>query len=102
MDAHKRYETRYDIYSLGLVLLEIGLWQSIYYFNMRMLSEKDKECVCETHLAHLMGDEYKRAVLLCIGDDDVWRERSDNEDDVARVREVFAWKVLKESSSCVW
>jgi hypothetical protein len=32
-DVHKRYEKRCDIYSFGLVLLEISLGQSIYYFK---------------------------------------------------------------------
>ncbi|KAL8650484.1 MAG: hypothetical protein Q9226_005124 [Calogaya cf. arnoldii] len=32
-NRHRRFRHSYDIYSLGLVLLEIGLWQDIQKFN---------------------------------------------------------------------
>ena len=100
-DAHRRYETRYDIYSLGLVLLEIGLWQSIYY-----LKEKDQDAqqfrrkvknVCETHLSHLMGKAYQRAVLCCIDNDEIWKNAQGVDgDDSVTVQEIFCWRVVKE------
>ena len=105
-DTHKRYEMRYDIYSFGLVLLEIGLWQSIYYFK-----EKNQDAqqfrrkvrnICETHLPHYMGKGYQRAVLRCIDDDDMWKEAQGNDgNDAITVHEVFCWKVIKELRNCV-
>ena len=104
-DGHKRYEKRYDIYSLGLVLLEIGLWQSIYYFK-----QKDQDAqefrrkvrkVCETHLAHLMGKSYQRAVFSCIDDDEIWKESADYDDTATKVQEIFSWKVLRELGNCL-
>jgi hypothetical protein len=74
-----------DIYSLGIVLLEIGLWKTaldLYYqeapeelspFNASKRSWPDLECmqdwfisVAKKHLALCMGKKYQEAVIRCL------------------------------------
>ncbi|KAG7130557.1 hypothetical protein HYQ45_010662 [Verticillium longisporum] len=100
-DAHKRYKKRHDIYSLGLVLFEIGIWQSIFYFKKDNQDAQDFRRTirnaCESHLAHFMGKAYQRAVLQCLDEDDMWKEaEGDDDDDSSETHEVFFWKVVRE------
>ncbi|KAM0335463.1 hypothetical protein ACHAQA_000511 [Verticillium albo-atrum] len=99
-DAHKRYEKRHDIYSLGLVLFEIGIWQSIYYFKKENQDAQDFRRTirnaCESHLAHFMGKAYQRAVLQCLDEDEMWKEAESDEEDPSNIHEVFFWKVVRE------
>ncbi|KAM0491733.1 hypothetical protein ACHAPW_000421 [Verticillium nonalfalfae] len=101
-DAHKRYKKRHDIYSLGLVLFEIGIWQSIFYFKKDNQDAQDFRRTirnaCESHLAHFMGKAYQRAVLQCLDEDDMWKEAEgdDDDDDSSEIHEVFFWKVVRE------
>ena len=65
-----RFRRKYDIYNLGLVLLEIGIWDSISVFNEdspdpqgftnRLLR------VCKRDLGHRMGRIYRDVVIRCI------------------------------------
>lgn len=77
----------HDIYSLGVVLLELGLWKTARQMYDEMVIEKDhvktppkegklgqtvKEWYLELanrDLEHHMGSTYKKAVLLCLGGD---------------------------------
>jgi len=60
----------YDYYSLGLVLLEIGLWETID--GIRTKSSHDlKSKIIETKvppLRHVMGTAYRDAVAACLQD----------------------------------
>ncbi|CRK43083.1 hypothetical protein BN1708_008942 [Verticillium longisporum] len=100
-NAHKRYKKRHDIYSLGLVLFEIGIWQSIFYFKKDNQDAQDfRRAIrnaCDSHLAHFMGKAYQRAVLQCLDEDDMWKEaEGDDDDDFSETHEVFFWKVVRE------
>lgn len=104
-DTHKRYEKRHDIYSLGLVLFEIGMWQSIYYFKQENQDAQEFRRTirnaCEGYLAHFMGKAYQRAVLQCIDEDEMWKEAEDEDegDPPSNIHEVFFWKVVRELGS---
>jgi len=65
-----RYETKHDIYSLGLVLLEIGLWQQLRIFRKAGTKPADffklvKQLAIQ-ELPHRVGDIYRDVVLSCI------------------------------------
>ncbi|KAF8445462.1 hypothetical protein BDZ91DRAFT_753585, partial [Kalaharituber pfeilii] len=61
------YNRQYDIYSLGLVLLELGTWDPIkdsgkYNFQSRLLKGPVE------YLTSTMGNGYKKAVHWCLKD----------------------------------
>ncbi|KAH8745429.1 kinase-like domain-containing protein [Hyaloscypha sp. PMI_1271] len=67
-----RYRLEFDHYSLGLVLLEIGLWQTLEKLTEKMKVTSHQErldqiCVSKVPiLGHQMGTAYKDAVLACL------------------------------------
>ncbi|KAM6523070.1 hypothetical protein FSOLCH5_003690 [Fusarium solani] len=79
-EEHRRFERRFDIFSLGVVLFEIGMWQDAHYysssgsaaasgageFRRRLLH------VCAREMAHRMGEAYKVAVMACLDGDEMW------------------------------
>ena len=95
----ERFDVLHDIYALGTVLLEIGIWRPLLGFDRRferMRPQEIKQCL-ELHAAerlpHYMGLEYTEAVLTCLQGDflngeppdivttghDLWRERVQSE-----------------------
>ncbi|KAF4628431.1 hypothetical protein G7Y89_g9720 [Cudoniella acicularis] len=68
----------HDLYALGVILLEIGLWQSarsIYYQALRANPGSNPVpddirnmflSLAKKKLGHLMGESYLNAVLLCL------------------------------------
>lgn len=67
-----RFNALYDIYSLGVVLLEIGLWRVAAQFekNYEEIDPKARMDSLQEHakdrLPHYMGVDYKDAVLACL------------------------------------
>jgi len=66
-----RFSVLHDIYSLGVVLLEVGLWRPVLGFEAfaDMGPDAIKERLREhanTRLPHYMGKKYTRAVLECL------------------------------------
>jgi len=73
----KRFRQEYDYYSLGLVLLEIGFWNTIEKWKKEW-TETSKRTIAtrELHhkllesrvpfLAQIMGSNYKNAVVACL------------------------------------
>lgn len=68
------YTRQYDIYSLGLVLLELGMWQSIEvsgdfkprrYDPTKFLGKLLNRGPVDS-LGFMMGNAYKRAVVWCL------------------------------------
>ncbi|KAK6337821.1 hypothetical protein TWF696_001300 [Orbilia brochopaga] len=69
------YRIQFDYYSLGLVLLEIGLWETLeeilkrrkrkYASKREMLEDLQKARV--PLLGHFMGTDYQDAVNACLG-----------------------------------
>ncbi|EMT66640.1 hypothetical protein FOC4_g10007053 [Fusarium odoratissimum] len=71
------YRKGFDIYSLGVVLLEVGLWRVAW--SLRRDDEnpaKFKEVLVDDRLAHFMGTEYQEAVRSCLNGDLDHREGS--------------------------
>ncbi|KAI0100770.1 hypothetical protein GGR51DRAFT_344546 [Nemania sp. FL0031] len=69
------FNTIHDIYSLGVVLLEIGTWKTARQIYDKMFREEDptgedvKEAFiryARQELSHSMGSAYRDAVLLCL------------------------------------
>jgi hypothetical protein len=66
----------HDIYALGVVLLEIGLWQTVSSMvkEVKIPTGRQKSVqeilkqLTKRRLAHHMGDKYMEAVLSCLDD----------------------------------
>jgi hypothetical protein len=101
---HHRYERRHDIYSLGMILFEIGMWQDLHYFSNHSDSPFDFHQritnLCHTHLAHHMGEGYRDAVLLCIGRDDLWTSTGTKNEGAIALLELFSWEVVRVLKRC--
>jgi hypothetical protein len=101
---HRRYERRYDIYSLGMILFEIGMWQDLHYFSNRRDSAFDFHQrvvnVCHSQLAHHMGEAYRDAVLMCINRDDLWVATGAKDEGPAALLEAFSWEVVRALKCC--
>jgi serine/threonine protein kinase len=67
-----RFMVLHDIYSLGVTLLEIGIWRPVLGFDKRfegMTADEIKICLekhAEDRLPHYMGRAYTAAVLHCL------------------------------------
>ncbi|KAF2809499.1 kinase-like protein [Mytilinidion resinicola] len=67
-----KYRLEFDHYSLGLVLLEIGLWKTLERLTngMKVTTHEDRlDQICESRvrlLGHQMGTAYQDAVLACL------------------------------------
>lgn len=70
--THTAFSLEYDYYSLGLILLEIGLWKTLKDFtaNWGTISPfKLYECIIKRRLPllqHTMGKRYYNAVKFCL------------------------------------
>ena len=68
----KRFNAIHDIYSLGVVLLEIGLWRLAVGFEQNYKSMEPEEIMrnliehAKDRLPHYMGNGYTRAVVACL------------------------------------
>ncbi|KAK4205083.1 hypothetical protein QBC40DRAFT_65783 [Triangularia verruculosa] len=61
---------KHDVYSLGVVLLEIGLWQSVLKIVPRSTSGEEIRSLlmeqCQGRLAHFVGKSYQGVVVCCL------------------------------------
>ena len=104
------YKSTYDIYSLGLILLEIGLWMPLgrlwktkyvrWSFKSRLQSIYVKK------LAAKCGTTYMRLVEYCLRAADgvpVTQDPSQESSEdtrTSRLHTEFYWKVIKELERC--
>jgi hypothetical protein len=69
----KTYMKQYDIYSLGLVLFEVGMWTRLDEYTKPNLSPEDFRRrilgYVERDLPLWMGDRFRRAVETCLSGD---------------------------------
>ena len=96
------YQAGYDYYSLGLVLLELGLWTPL---NRLSVLEQDignypldrlRDLLCEkavSQLIPMMGDKYAEAVRICLSDHLLDLDRTE-------VEEKFSKEVLARLEDC--
>ena len=93
-----RYHPKYDIYSLGLVLFEIGIWNSIDHVAKASLEpEAFKKTVvnmCSTDLPFFVGTKYRDVVLHCLMCAD------EEADKAASSLETLYWSVVLELAKC--
>lgn len=100
-----RFRRKYDIYSLGLVLLEIGLWDSVSTFNTNLATPEafTERLVraCKRDLGHRMGRTYRDVVIRCIeGVKASNTEPLDSNDQKAEELMGFYWSVVRELAKC--
>ncbi|VUC29225.1 unnamed protein product [Clonostachys rosea] len=98
-----RYRAEYDFYSLGIILLEIGLWRSVSTirascsddstFRVRLRSD-----YCDRLLSR-MGVIYWRVVQRCINNDFLPHETNDPDDSYA-LQAAFEKHVVSELEKC--
>lgn len=100
-----RFKRKYDIYSLGLVLLEIGLWDSVSTFNTNLATPEAFTGrlvrACKRDLGHRMGRTYRDVVIRCIeGPKTGNTEPLDSNDQNAEELMSFYWSVVRELAKC--
>ncbi|EXJ70125.1 uncharacterized protein A1O5_07198 [Cladophialophora psammophila CBS 110553] len=81
----KYFMPQHDFYALGVILLEIGLWESVFslqshrFKNWRENPELVRQRILEhtrTRLAAAAGEEYAKVVLLCLTVKSPWEDDS--------------------------
>lgn len=69
-ESRPKYERKYDIYSLGLVLLELGFWRTLSSLVKSNLSPADFKAQvvrrCQKDLAFFTGSAYRDIALRCL------------------------------------
>ncbi|KAI0170412.1 hypothetical protein BJ166DRAFT_515944 [Pestalotiopsis sp. NC0098] len=69
-DNVKRYIKNYDVYSLGVVLLQIGLWEPIVSVTKSLTPDyakwPEELCDISTQLVLTMGSRFQRVVSWCL------------------------------------
>ena len=93
------YKPSFDIYSLGIILLEVGLWMPIQQFWKAKYTRKSfkarLEGVYSKKLAGKCGKAYMQAVDYCLGVAHTTRERKQS-----NLQTDFYWNVLKPLERC--
>jgi hypothetical protein len=101
---HRRYKRHYDVFSIGMILFEIGMWQDLHYFSNHRDTAFDFHQrvvnVCHTQLAHHMGEAYKNAVLICIDQDELWLAAESKQEASSAFLELFSWEVIRALKQC--
>lgn len=102
-DPKRLYRHAYDVYSLGILLLEVGLWEKLsnYYTMMLDPDEEDhyerRRRTCREYLGRLRwacGDKYADVVLSCL-----MINSSDDEVAKASERELCA-RIVADLEGC--
>ena len=100
-----RYRLQFDYYSLGLVLLEIGRWESLEHMsemigNRQALREKLRSEKVK-RLGQNMGTIYQNVVILCLGDDLMPAPGMENSTDGGiELRLKFSQHVVNQLARC--
>ncbi len=97
-DDRPPYHRKFDFYSLGLTLLEVGMWNTIDHRVSSSLepAEFKKRVIdrCAKDLPFFMGKRYCDAVLHCLNCAD------DKEDESASALETLYECVVLELAKC--
>ncbi|RGP78903.1 hypothetical protein FLONG3_2808 [Fusarium longipes] len=67
-DPKRLYRHAYDVYSLGILLIEVGLWKSLENgsdSNSNSDSDSDSDSGCNNNLYHDDEDHYERRRKIC-------------------------------------
>ena len=103
-NKHARYRTEFDIYSLGLVLLEIGLWLPLDSIRRKCSSDEDfrrrlRGEYCDKLLPR-MGAIYWRATQRCIANDFDLQASESGEAEDFPLQIAFEKHVVSQLSKC--
>jgi hypothetical protein len=99
-----KYKSVFDIYSFGLLLAEIGFWNTVSSIALGKEKNKDpspqafRRLVvkkCQADLACWMGERYRDVVLRCLNGEKA------SEDGVGENLSDFYWHVVLELIKCV-
>jgi serine/threonine protein kinase len=103
-----RYQRIHDIYSLGLLLLEIGLWKQVGEFRKPSTKPADFSKMltqlANRELPHRVGEVYRDVVLRCMEGKDLCE--ADEPDDGSESGGLksslvkFYWSVIRELERC--
>ncbi|KAF5564200.1 hypothetical protein FPHYL_4820 [Fusarium phyllophilum] len=95
-----KFKCSYDLYSLGVVLIEIGLWKQIDSFRPEgshaLAFKRHLEERVAPNLKFYTGEKYALAVLNCL---DTSKIAPDGDEDW-RLSDAFSRKVISELESC--
>ena len=100
--SSESYQSGYDYYSLGLVLLELGLWTPLNKLSVleqdigRYPLDRLRDVLLEKavpQLIPMMGDNYAEAVRICLSDNLLDVDRTE-------VEEKFSKEVLARLEDC--
>ena len=104
------YKSAYDIYSLGLILLEVGLWMPIHKLWKTKYSHQTFKARLQTvyskKLAGKCGNRYMRVVEYCLGAADARPPDQSNANQQSSERQQpklqtdFYWNALKPLERC--
>jgi hypothetical protein len=96
--ARQRFSRCFDIYALGIVLLEIGFWRRIEEFwHKSYTPETFRQDLCSFHTPKLgskVGEIYMKIVSMCLGDK--FEKLEDSE-----LQKEYYWTVVHELSRLV-
>jgi len=102
--ALTRYQKVHDIYSLGVILYEIGTWKSALQAGFERLNPsafREQLVSSCPELGPLMGTKYERIVRRCLkGDFDVKYVRQGTWEDEGKLQRAFWSKVIVELNDC--
>lgn len=94
------FSARYDYYSLGIILLEIGLWASVVTMRQRWKISKARQLRKELLsrrvplLGHWMGQAYCQAVQFCLS------EETDMISSLEQLHQSFEQEVIEKLANC--
>jgi serine/threonine protein kinase len=94
VDIETRYAYRHDLYSLGVVLLEVARWKSFEayaeLFRYKSATERQSEMVkMARRIGVVIGDRYARVVLRCLGDDQLPKRDWQRGDEIKEILAEF-------------
>ena len=104
------YKSAYDVYSLGLILLEVGLWMPIHQLWKTKYSHQSFKARLQTvyskKLAGKCGDRYMRVVEYCLsaadakGPNQPSANQQPSERQQPKLQTDFYWNALKPLERC--
>ena len=98
------FKIEYDIYGLGLVLLEIGLWRTIQSLRQEYVNEEEFRADLTTELVDMlvprMGTVYWRATQRCLNNDFDLSSNEESEEHNYALKVAFEAQAVSELAKC--